>query len=400
MADSEKMYLFKKQIRKLEAYRGSGTELISVYIAAGSPLHDTTTKLREELGQASNIKSKSTKLNVSGALEKLLNYLKIYKKTPDEGIVVFAGNVSDNPAKIDIELFSVNPIQPLSIGAYRCDSKFFLEPLLRMLESTDSYGIVAIDGSDATLARVKGTYIEIDDKVHSLAHAKVRKGGQSARRYERLVEEQKENYYKKVGEAMDRAFLGKVKGVVIGGPGPIKDYFIEKKYYNYQLKILGTVDVGYSDEYGVREILSKCDSILEAQEAIKEKILIDRFINQVVHDGLATYGESQVRNAIISKQADKVLISEGVEHIVGTYSDSKGNEARKVFRDQVPDTIPNPSGDGELKLREKQSLLEELADLARANNIEVEIISTNTTEGAQFLNGFAGVGAFLRYKSR
>jgi len=44
--------------------------------------------------------------------------------------------------------------------------------------------------------------------------------------------------------------------------------------------------------------------------------------------------------------------------------------------------------------------LESLADLARENNIEVEIISTNTTEGAQFLNGFVGVGAFLRYKSR
>ncbi|MCI0564868.1 MAG: peptide chain release factor aRF-1, partial [Nitrososphaera sp.] len=188
--DSEKMYLLKKQLKKLEQFRGSGTELISVYIAAGSQIHEMGNKLREEMSQASNIKSKSTKLNVLGALERIMNHFKLYKRTPENGIAVFAGNVSDNPAKTDIELFSIEPPEKLNIGAYRCDSRFFLEPLQAMLGSTDSYGVVVLDGREATVALVKGTNISIIKKLNSTAHAKIRKGGQSARRYERLIEEQ------------------------------------------------------------------------------------------------------------------------------------------------------------------------------------------------------------------
>ena len=56
--DSEKMYNLRKQLRVLEQFRGSGTELISVYIPSGSPIHEMNSKLREEMSQASNIKSK------------------------------------------------------------------------------------------------------------------------------------------------------------------------------------------------------------------------------------------------------------------------------------------------------------------------------------------------------
>lgn len=400
MADSEGMYKLKKQLRQLESYRGSGTELITVYIPAGSPVHEMGNKLREEMSQASNIKSKSTKLNVLGALERILNHLKLYKKTPPNGLAVFAGNISDNAAKVDIELFAFEPPEPLNIGAYRCDSRFFLEPLQSMLGSADAYGIVVMDGREATVAIVKGTNINIIKKLNSTAHAKVRKGGQSARRYERLIEEQIEVYYKRVGDAMDDAFLNRVKGVVVGGPGPTKEFFMKMSPFNYQIKVLGVVDTGYTDEYGVREVLSKSESILAQQEAIKEKVLIDRFIKEVVGEGLATYGTKEVREAILSRQADKVLLSEGLTHTSGAYKCSTcGAEERKAFRGNPDASIECKCG-AKMKLQSHELLIDELAELARESGIAVEIISTNTVEGNQFLTGFGGIGAFLRYKLR
>ncbi len=401
MADSEKTYQLKKRLRQLEGYRGSGTELISVYIPAGSPIHEMGNKLREEMSQASNIKSKSTKLNVLGALERILNHFKIYKKTPANGIAIFAGNISDNPAKTDIEVFAVEPPEPLNIGAYRCDSRFFLEPLQSMLGSTDSYGVVVLDGREATIAIVKGTNITIIKRLNSTAHAKIRKGGQSARRYERLIEEQIEVYYKRVGESMDDAFLNRVKGVIVGGPGPTKDFFMKMSPFNYQIKVLGVVDTGYTDEYGVREVLSKSEAILAQQEAVKEKMLIDRFIKEIVGEGLATYGERQVREAISSRQAEKVLLSEGLTHRSGFYKcPSCEEEARKASRESPPDTIACQKCGSQSKLRSEELLIDELNELARQNEITVEIISTNTVEGNQFLTGFGGIGAFLRYKIR
>ncbi len=401
MADSEKTYQLKKMLRQLEGFRGSGTELISVYIPSGSPIHEMGNKLREEMSQASNIKSKSTKLNVLGALEKILNHFKIYKRAPANGIAVFAGNVSDNPAKVDIELFAVEPPEPLNIGAYRCDSRFFLDPLQSMLGSTDSYGVVVLDGREATIAIVKGTNISIVRRLNSTAHAKIRKGGQSARRYERLIEEQIEVYYKRVGAAMDDAFLNRVKGVIVGGPGPTKDFFMKMSPFNYQIKVLGVVDTGYTDEYGVREVLSKSEGILAEQEAVREKIMIDRFIKEVVGEGLATYGEKQVREAITTRQAEKVLLSEGLQHMSGLYKcASCGNEERRASRGEPEGAVACGKCGAQGRLQSKELLIDDLNELARQGEIPVEIISTNTVEGNQFLSGFGGIGAFLRYKIR
>ncbi len=400
MADSEKTYEFKKALKRLQSFQGSGTELISVYIPAGSAIHETANKLKEEMGQASNIKSKSTRLNVVSALEKILHHFKIYRNTPENGLAVFAGNISDNPAKTDIELFAIEPIQKLSIGTYRCDSRFFIDPLQAMVDHTDTYGIVVLDGREATLAMLRGTQLDIVKRLHSLAHSKHSAGGQSARRYERLIQESIEYYYKRVGEAMDEHFVGKVKGVIVGGPGPTKDFFMKMKPFNYQLHVLGTVDTGYTDEVGVHEILAKSESIIQEQEAVKEKALIDRFIKEVVSDGLATYGEPQVREAILTRQAEKVLLSEGLEYKKGEYACANcGRTEEKVTRNKSIPRIPCTCG-SEMKLEKEKELLEDLVELAHANDVSVEIISTNTNEGLQLMNGFAGIGAFLRYRLR
>jgi len=396
---TEKVYRLKKWIKTLSRFSGSGTELISVYISSGAPIHDMGTKLRQEMSQASNIKSKQTRTNVIGALERIINHLKNFKQTPPNGIAVFAGNISDNPAKTEIELFSLEPPEILKTGMYRCDSRFYLEPLENMLETRDAYGILVLDGKDATLAVVKGTDMRIIKRIHSLAHSKIRKGGQSARRYERLREEQIEEYYKRIGEAMDTSFLERVKGVIVGGPGPMKDYFLKSKTFNYQIKVLGVVDTGYTEEQGVHEVLKKSEDVLSAQEMVREKSMVDNFIKEVIHDGLATYGEPQVREAILTKQADRVLLSEDLDYKVVKYKcQACGKEEQKLAKGE-PEELKCSCG-GEMKVTQTIDLIDDLEELARENNIPVEIISTNSSEGAQFFHGFTGVGAFLRYKTR
>jgi len=394
--DEKERYELKKQIEKLKKLTGSGTELISVYIPANQPIHEMANKLREEAGQAQNIKSKSTRKNVADALEKILHHLKTYgNSAPPSGVAIFCGNISDNPAKIDIELFSILPPEPINVQLYRCDSKFFLEPLERMLEITDKYGVVVMDGRECTLAELWGINIQILHRLNSTAHAKIRKGGQSARRYERLIEESIELYYKRIGESMDRYFLNNVKGVIIGGPGPAKENFVKMAPFNYQIKILGVVDTGYTDEYGVREVLAKSSEILAEQSAIKERQIVERFIKEIVSDGLATYGEKEVRNAIETKKASTVLLSEELN-----YQKVKllGPDGKEYFF-----TIKNKE---ELEEKIKQgytlisetNLLDDLIELCEKMGIEVVLVSKNTAEGAQFLGSFYGIGAFLRYK--
>lgn len=388
----------KRKIAELGKIRGSGTELISLYIPPKYPIGEVSGRLRAEYSQASNIKSKQTRNNVLGALERILNFLKHFNQPPDNGIAIFAGNISKRQGESDIKIFHIIPPDPIGIQLYRCDSSFFLEPLLIFTKPKEAYGIVAIDGSDATLAILEGKNVRIVRHVHSTAPSKTHKGGQSAARYQRLVEIGKEEYYKRVGEAMDLAFLNveNMKGIVVGGPGPIKDYFLEGGYFNYQIKVLGKVDTGYSDENGIYEIMQKLDEIIAGQEAAKEKKLVQMFIENVVKGGLATYGIREVLEALEAKRVATLLISEGLYlHKVRYKCQKCGNE--RIAYTNAEDQQPRCECGGSASILEDTDMIEELEGIAESAGTKIEFISTETTEGGQFLSGFMGIGALLRY---
>ena len=173
MMNSRVNYEFKKIVKELAKLRGQGTELISIYIPPNYQISEVTNKLREEAGQAMNIKSKQTRKNVTAAIERLLNALKAYRKPPENGLVLFAGNINDK-----IELFKLEPPEPVPIQTYRCDSTFFLEPLLEMLEPKEAYGLLTVDRREATIAILKGKRIEIVRSMTSQVPGKHRAGGQ------------------------------------------------------------------------------------------------------------------------------------------------------------------------------------------------------------------------------
>jgi peptide chain release factor subunit 1 len=402
--ESKKYYDFKRTVRKLKEIRGSGTQLVSFYIPAGYPIPEAAAKIREEISQAQNIKSKQTRTAVVSALEKIANTLKHFKATPPKGLVIFAGNISQDPSREDIQVFLIEPIYRLNQSIYRCDSSFFLEPLEKMLEAKDSYGLVAIEGKEATLALLRGTEVNIVDRIDNPAHAKVRKGGQSARRYERLIEEAIERFYKKVGESMDQHFLGKVKGIIIGGPGPTKEYFLKEAPFNYQHKILGVLDTGYADENGIYEIMNKMESIIKEQEAVKEKNLVNRFITEVVKGGKAIYGYNEVMEAIKSGRAYKILVSEGLEQNVILFQCEKDKTTIEFIltKEEAHKKRINgetcPQDGSNMIIIEDEDIRDYIIKVANEHGIEdVEVISTDTSEGQQFLKGFKGIGAFLKY---
>ena len=89
--DSVKLYKIRKTLNDLSQQTGHGTELITVYIPKAKQLHEVITNLREEQGTADNIKSDLTRTHVVDSLSKVVQRLKLYKKTPERGLVIFCG---------------------------------------------------------------------------------------------------------------------------------------------------------------------------------------------------------------------------------------------------------------------------------------------------------------------
>ncbi len=224
----------------------------------------------------------------------------------------------------------------------------------------------------------------------------------SAQRFGRLREEGIEYFHKRIGEAMDSFLdLKNFKGVIVGGPGPAKEGFLKESPFNYQLKVLGVVDSGYTDEYGLREVLEKSQELLAEHEAVKEKKLLDEFLREIAKGGLATYGFDQIKKALDTGQARELLVSEGLTLYQVDLACSKcGKTASAVSPHKIEPGTEEDNCDcgGRMRVTSDKDLVNELVGIAEQAGIPVQFISRDTAEGQQFYATFSGLGVFLRYK--
>lgn len=398
--------VFSKKMKKLKRIKGSGTELISLYIPFGTDRSSVMNQLIDEKSQSSNIKDSNTRKNVQGALKKVINFLKrIDFNIPKTGLAVFAGNISQQQGKSDIKLFAIKPIKKLETKLYWCDSEFNLKPLEEMSKPTEVFGILTIDKNQATIALLIGKKYEILGEFKSRVAGKIRAGGQSAKRFEHLREEAEYNFYKKVSEKMNDAFLkeiGKLKGIIIGGPGMTKDYFLEADLLDHRLKkkIIGRISTSYTDESGIKELVQKSSEILKDAEIVREMEIVQEFMRNVIKTGLAAYGEKEVLEALELGKVKTLLLSEALEKSVFLLECPNCKQREWVFADlerEVQGRKCKKCGT-EMEIDEEQEYIDFLMEKASNIGAETRIISTDTDEGMQFLKAFGGIGAILRFK--
>lgn len=394
-------YNISREIKRLKGIRGYGTELISVYIPAGYPISEEVSKLREEHSQSSNIKSKSVRNNVQSALEKIMQYLKLYKETPKNGLAIFCGNVSTNSGKVEIEIFSMEPPIPLKVNIYRCESTFLLDPIEEIVGSKDTYVLLVMDGREATVATLKGSHIQIIKRLNSMVHAKVGKGGQSQARFVRQREETIGEYHTRVSDIINSTFISsefKIKGLIVGGPGPAKESFLKQNSLNYQIKVLGTYDTGYTDEFGLHEMIEKATDLLKEQEAYQERKVIERFMQEIVRKALAVYGYEETKHALVANQVNTLIINDALEIHEIKYKCNADNTFFSVIEYGGHIESKHAVDGGTLDVADDKDMIEELIGVADKNGAETVFVSSESSYGREFLMGFKGIGALLRYK--
>ncbi len=399
--------LFKKKLEKLGKHKGKGTELITVYIPFGTDRGSVMGQLTEEISQSSNIKSPATRKNVQGALRKIINFLKqINFKIPKKGIVVFAGNVSEVEGRNDLRLFTIRPVNDLKTKLYWCDSKFHLDPLKEMTKPSEIYGLVTIDKNEAAIASLVGKKYEILGKFTSGVAGKTRAGGQSAKRFEHLREEAAQDFYKRISEKLNLAFLpygDKLKGIIVGGPGITKNYFLNRDLIDHRLKskIISTVDTSYTDESGIREIVQRSEEVLRDTDLMKERAAVNGFLEEVAKDSLAAYGEKEVNEALKLGKVKELMLSEGLDwKVIKFQCNNCGLQEEKIVKDvnYAAGREKCEKCRGQTELLEEVDYLDFMLEKVGETGAELKIISTDTPEGEQFLKGFGGIGAILRYK--
>jgi protein pelota len=154
----------------------------------------------------------------------------------------------------------------------------------------------------------------------------------------------------------------KDSSVVVVGPGFVKEHFVKygKEQYpdifqNYHVH--GTGEAGMN---GVQEAIKTgiVKQITKENRVALETELVEKLFEEIKKDGLATYGQKEVENALESGAVERLLIT---------------------------DTVV------------RTDLGEKLLNLAKQNNSNFTIINTMHDAGKK-MEGIGGVAALLRFK--
>jgi len=361
MDEKEKLkFKLRKLLKDLSSHRARHTELVSVYVPMGYNIQNIINQISTELGTARNIKSATTRKNVQAALEKMLSQLRMYKKTPPNGVAIFSGNVSGKEGSMDVKVWAIEPPELLKMRLYKCDQVFFLDPLKELMLPKHTYGLLIVDRREANFALLKGKTIAPIVSMKSAVPGKFKAGGQSAARFSRVIENLAKDWFKKVGETANKEFDQKeIEGIIVGGPGPTKEDFANGEFMNNNIKkkIIGIKHLSYTGDFGLNELVEKSEDVLAKEDIIKEKKLVERFLTMLsVNAEKVAYGQGEVERAVEMGAVEVLLLSEDI-------SDSKTEE--------LIEKMDKAGGD-------------------------ILIISTETREGRQ-LSDMGGFAAILRF---
>jgi peptide chain release factor subunit 1 len=402
---SKDLYEVKRTLKELSQKKGRGTELVSVYIPPDRQISDVVKHMREELSQSANIKSKQTKKNVQSAIEVIMQRMKLFPKPPEKGLVLFVGMIPrGGPGTEKMETYVFEPPETVQTYIYHCNSEFYLEPLQEILAEKDVYALAVIDRKEATLALLRGKRIDIIKHLTSGVPGKHKAGGQSQRRFDRLIDLAAHEFLKRIGDHMNDAYLTipDLKGVIIGGPGHTKEEFVEGDYLHHEIKqkIITTVDTSYTGEFGIREVMDKSMDVLTEIDVMREKKLMQRFLHELIdEDGLASYGEAEVRRNLQVGAVEVLLLSEDLKkkRLIYHCPSCQGKIRKTIEKDMESEEISCPTCGEKIKTEEGRDLIDDFLDMVEEVGSEIEIISTETEEGVQLIRAFGGIAAILRY---
>jgi peptide chain release factor subunit 1 len=403
-------YSFQRKLDEIAACKGRATELISLYVSPSKQVSDVMAYLRNEYAQSSNIKSRTTRKNVMWAIESLMGRVRTFKEPPPNGVAFFVGSKAIGADKSEPVTFIVEPPEPLNTYLYRCDSTFFLDPLLAMVHEPESWGLIVMDRAEVTLGLLRGKRVEPLRNRQSLVPSKHGRGGQSAHRFERMIEHAAHEFFVKVAEMAAELFLPRkdqLKGILLGGPGATKEYFYKEGYLHYELQqkvVQPLFDTGYTDEYGLKELVEKATQTLHGLEITEEKRIVQRLLAEIrkAETGLAAYGPHDVNHALEIGAVDTLLISEGLRQQRVTFRCTAcQNEFVRTLPDAEIDALldgPCPKcGQRSLTEALNEDYVESLFRRAEGSGAKARLISTESEEGEMLAKAFAGIAALLRY---
>lgn len=403
-------FKLKRMIKKLEEARGAGTSMISVIIPPGKKISDIQKMLQDEIGKADKIKDRVNRQAVVKAISSVKEKLKMYPKIPNNGLLIYCGEVFADDGKTEKKMIvDLEPIKPINTSLYKCSNAFDTSALRSLMIAKERYGFIIVDGSGALYGVVQGNTREVLLKFSVDLPKKHGRGGQSSQRFARIRMEKRHNYVTKVCENATPLFITdekpNVEGLIIAGCADFKVQVSESQHFDARLKkmVANLVDISYGGEQGFNQAIDLSKACLGKLKLVQETDIISKMYEDINLDtGKIVYGVEDTMRVFLDGAIEKLLCFDNLEDERVVLIDKKnGTELIKYLKPaQVSDFFDKEKHpeNADYDIQEKEPLVDWLAEHHVDFGSEIVFVTDASPEGSQFVKGFGGLGAFMRFK--
>jgi len=402
----------RRLIKMLDSARGNGTSAITLILNAKQDINLTNKMLTEEYGTASCIKSRVNRLSVLSAITSTQQRLKLYNRTPQNGLILFCGEVLTEDGKEKKLTVDFEPFKPINTSLYMCDNKFHTEALSELLEDDDKFGFLIMDGNGSLYGTLQGNHREVLHKFSVDLPKKHGRGGQSALRFARLRLEKRHNYIRKVGELATQFFIPNgqtpnVKGLIVAGSAEFKqDLTNDTDLFDQRLAAIvipPLLDISYGGETGFSQAIELASETLRNVKFIQEKKLVSKFLEEVSTDsGKYCFGIKETMMGLEAGAVETLIVWEAFNmHRVVIRNPHTDTKEQKVLTEEElkdPKLYKDPETNVELVIDEKDPFIDWIVQNYKTFGTKLEFITDRSQEGNQFCKGFGGIGGLMRYK--
>jgi peptide chain release factor subunit 1 len=369
----------------------------------------TNKMLSDEYGTASNIKSRVNRLSVLSAITSAQQRLKLYNRCPENGLVLYCGEVMTDDGKVKKVSIDFEPFRPINTSLYLCDNKFHTEALTELLQDDQRFGFIVMDGNGSLYGTVCGNAREILHKFSVDLPKKHGRGGQSSVRFARLRVEKRHNYVRKVAELATQFFItsdkANIAGLVLAGSAEFKQQLTSTELLDPRLAaiIVKVVDIAYGGENGFNQAIELAAESLANVKLVQEKKLITRYFEEIAADtGRYCFGVKDTMTALELSSVETLIIWEDldVQRVELKHPTTGKASVLYLAPDQEKDRAlyTDPETGVELEVVDKTGIVEWFANNYKSFGCALEFVTNKSQEGAQFVRGFGGIGGILRWK--
>lgn len=196
-----------------------------------------------------------------------------------------------------------------------------------------------------------------------------------------------------------------IQGLVLAGSADFKSELNTSDMFDPRLqeKVIKVVDCSYGGENGFNQAIDLAADALSDVKFVQEKKLLEKYFTNISTDtGKVAYGLSDTLKALESGAVESLIVFENLDITRWTLQPSDTSSAQVVHhtakgqeldRSNFMDKITGQ----EMEVVDQKPLAEWLAESYQNFGAALYFVSDRSSEGNQFVRGFGGIGAILRY---